>query len=777
MSVTEIVISAQKGDKAALQQLYDMYVSEVYVVVQNIVRNEHEAEDITHDVFVTVIEKISELRSPESFHSWLRTVTINKCRKFLRDRHDYVTDDNDMNGIEVIANTETGDFTDILPCEHLDQNETNKILYKAISELSEKHKTVIFMHYYCDMSIERIGEELGISVGTVKSRLSYARKTLEKKLTSYEKYGIRLHSLDIFSGFGNIISNISHTAQIPKTLYSALHTVTCTSNTAFSSAISSMTAHTISHATATKISVSTSAAAVITACTVLVTSSSPPPETPQTESLPVSETMQVLESSPESSAESAAERIIEKYIERSLEPVVIKETSVIHETLTQTSVITETSIIEVEKEVEKIITNTEYVEVERQKPQKNFSEYTTAEDDNYKYIIYPSVNEAVLTQVKNDNSLTENITVPDSVDGIPVTEIGSNAFKNMLSLVSVTLPDSIKTISPCAFEWCSHLESIEFGNSLETIGMCAFYHCGLKSAVFPETLRSVGMSAFSSCPLDEVTFGDDIQEIASNAFSSTNITELDFGNAPVTIASDAFKKCVQLQKIRFSPFTQFVMDDFSTCTALEEIQLFYNDINFWNYSDKMKYKGMPALKKIDITVCDGVKNIDNKFFQNFGVDIYIHIINKPNGGYMYSNVLPCNIPEEIGEFADDERMEFCHDYTLIDTTSDEFSFRDANVQFTVTLPDSLETIGGDTFRNYTHLRSLTIPENVASIEADTFYNCIDLEEINVLNENITISPDSGIEHTKWYKNQPDGEVFLGNCLIGIKNISENQENF
>ena len=144
---------------------------------------------------------------------------------------------------------------------------------------------------------------------------------------------------------------------------------------------------------------------------------------------------------------------------------------------------------------------------------------------------------------------------------------------------------------------------------------------------------------------------------------------------------------------------------------------------------------------------------------------------------MYSNVLPCNIPEEIGEFADDERMEFCHDYTLIDTTSDEFSFRDANVKFTVTLPDSLETIGGDTFRNYTHLRSLTIPENVASIEADTFYNCIDLEEINVLNENITISPDSGIEHTKWYKNQPDGEVFLGNCLIGIKNISENQENF
>ena len=216
MSVTEIVIAAQKGDKAALQKLYDMYVGEVYVVVQNIIQDKHETEDITHDVFVTVIEKIAELRSPESFHSWLRTVTVNKCRKFLRDRHDYVTDDTDMNDIEMIANTETGDFSDLLPCEHLDQNESNKILYQAVSELSEKHKTVIFMHYYCDMSIESIAEELGISAGTVKSRLSYARKTLEKKLTSYEKYGIRLHSIDIFSGLGNIISNISHTAQIPK---------------------------------------------------------------------------------------------------------------------------------------------------------------------------------------------------------------------------------------------------------------------------------------------------------------------------------------------------------------------------------------------------------------------------------------------------------------------------------------------------------------------------------------------------------------------------------
>ena len=129
MNLTETVIAAKKSDKAALEQLYNMYVGEVYIVVKNLIHDEHETEDITHDVFVTVMEKISSLKSPESFHSWLKAITVNKCRKFLRDRHDYVTDDADENGIEMMANTETGDFTEVLPCEQLDSGETNKILF------------------------------------------------------------------------------------------------------------------------------------------------------------------------------------------------------------------------------------------------------------------------------------------------------------------------------------------------------------------------------------------------------------------------------------------------------------------------------------------------------------------------------------------------------------------------------------------------------------------------------------------------------------------------
>ena len=63
MNLTETVIAAKKSDKAALEQLYNMYVGEVYIVVKNLIHDEHETEDITHDVFVTVMEKISSLKS------------------------------------------------------------------------------------------------------------------------------------------------------------------------------------------------------------------------------------------------------------------------------------------------------------------------------------------------------------------------------------------------------------------------------------------------------------------------------------------------------------------------------------------------------------------------------------------------------------------------------------------------------------------------------------------------------------------------------------------
>ena len=106
-------------------------------------------------------------------------------------------------------------------------------------------------------------------------------------------------------------------------------------------------------------------------------------------------------------------------------------------------------------------------------------------------------------------------------------------------------------------------------------------------------------------------------------------------------------------------------------------------------------------------------------------------------------------------------------------SANKISQYDSGVKFSITLPDSLETIGEETFWNYTHLESITIPENVKVIEKGTFKNCFELEEINILNEDIAISADSGIEDTKWYRNQPDGEVYLGKCLIGIKNNLEN----
>ena len=311
------------------------------------------------------------------------------------------------------------------------------------------------------------------------------------------------------------------------------------------------------------------------------------------------------------------------------------------------------------------------------------------------------------------------------------------------------------------------------GKNVERIDGYAFKWCEkLKEVEFSENLKSVGISAFEKCPIENVTFGDKLETVSANAFGNSGITELDFKNAPVTIEKDAFKDCKQLKKIHFSPYMQFVGDSLNGCKALEEIDLFYNNIDYWYYSYKLKYDDMPEIKKVNITVCDGVKDINKTFFWCFAVNTQVSI-SKQNSSILYSFTVPLNIQDELAETGLYDSISPLSDYTHIDMSFNEVNQYNSGVKFSITLPDSLETIGEDTFWNYTHLESITIPENVSVIEKGTFKNCFELEEINILNEDITISAESGIESTKWYRNQPDGEVYLGKCLIGIKNNLEN----
>src|ERR1019366_6238186 len=97
----------------------------------------------------------------------------------------------------------------------------------------------------------------------------------------------------------------------------------------------------------------------------------------------------------------------------------------------------------------------------------------------------PAVVQAQYTDATNNGTITITgytgsggaVTIPDTINGLPVTSIGSYAFQNYTSLTSVTIPNSVTNIGRNAFQGCTRLTSVTIGNSVTSIGNYAFYYC------------------------------------------------------------------------------------------------------------------------------------------------------------------------------------------------------------------------------------------------------------------------------------------------------------
>ena len=120
-----------------------------------------------------------------------------------------------------------------------------------------------------------------------------------------------------------------------------------------------------------------------------------------------------------------------------------------------------------------------------------------------------------------------NAVVPDSIDGMPVTAIASEAFKGNQTLKSVTVPDSVFSIGNSAFRGCSSLEVVELGDGVREIGDYAFYDCHVLAHIdLPSGLIDIGSSAFRYCyALREITIPETVCTIGNDAFNDCRLLE------------------------------------------------------------------------------------------------------------------------------------------------------------------------------------------------------------------------------------------------------------
>ena len=168
------VAAARNGNAAAWDVLFRRYQLPLYVYVFELLRNEQTALDVVQETFINATRYLSSLRDNYKFGSWLFSIAHQKCRQHWRKPQR--TEPLDENFSEMAAD-EFG------PDDLLIRAEQQEEFMSLLNQLPEIHRSVVLLHFLEDFSLEEIARVTGVGVGTVKSRLHYAKKSLRVLLT------------------------------------------------------------------------------------------------------------------------------------------------------------------------------------------------------------------------------------------------------------------------------------------------------------------------------------------------------------------------------------------------------------------------------------------------------------------------------------------------------------------------------------------------------------------------------------------------------------------
>jgi RNA polymerase sigma-70 factor (ECF subfamily) len=179
---------AQQGDVAAFDKLVEMYHSRIYTLTYQMTSNREDAEDLTQEIFVKAFEALPRFKGHSSFYTWLYRIGINKTINYRKKRNRNRPLSLDAMEQEVKQDEVYHDLSSKgSPLRNLSLSELQLKLNEAMQRLSEKHRTVVVMHDMQGIPHDEIANVVGVSVGTVRSRLFYARRQLQADLGEYVK--------------------------------------------------------------------------------------------------------------------------------------------------------------------------------------------------------------------------------------------------------------------------------------------------------------------------------------------------------------------------------------------------------------------------------------------------------------------------------------------------------------------------------------------------------------------------------------------------------------
>ena len=182
-AVDKLVVKAKKGDRAAFKELVELYQGRAYAIAFNLLRSKEDAEDVIQEAFVKAYLNLKDFRGESAFYTWFYRIVYRMAIDLVRHKKRRggvaleLDEDRCESGVVEVSN---GYGVAAMPERMVSGKEELVKLAEALGQLTEEHRAIILLREVHGLSYSEISESVGITKGTVMSRLFYARKKIQE---------------------------------------------------------------------------------------------------------------------------------------------------------------------------------------------------------------------------------------------------------------------------------------------------------------------------------------------------------------------------------------------------------------------------------------------------------------------------------------------------------------------------------------------------------------------------------------------------------------------
>jgi len=184
-----LIQRAQNGDTSAYDDLVQKHQERIYATIYHMTSNHEDANDLAQETFIKAYSALKSFKGDSSFFTWVYRIAVNKTINFLKQRKNRSA--MSLNDLDFNAEHDpdlVALVSDKTPRREASLAELQEKLNEAMQKLSETHRLVVTLHDVQGLAHEEIARITECNVGTVRSRLFYARQQLQAYLSDYLKH-------------------------------------------------------------------------------------------------------------------------------------------------------------------------------------------------------------------------------------------------------------------------------------------------------------------------------------------------------------------------------------------------------------------------------------------------------------------------------------------------------------------------------------------------------------------------------------------------------------